>query len=404
MNSDMNPPSSLEADLQVLFLPESLPNPHLGYARARAHGDFLVMPAWSNAFAFGWEAVNTWFKHPNARADRLGELPLEWFGTALLKPMMLFHDAASHLRLRGLVAQAFTPKAVQETRAAIVEITDQLLEEYAQTGGDFLTQVAVPLPMLVIAKLLGLERVDRMAFRHWADALILILDGGTAYTTSDPEILERHIGEMFSYFSQEADLLKISDAPGVLGAMARAEADGQHLSREELLANAALILAAGFETTTNLIAGALLEFSRAPEQWKKLLERPDLLNNATEECLRFVTPVQASSRGIGMDTNWNGKTLPAGSQVTLFLGAANRDPAKFENPDVFDIARSNASQHVAFASGAHYCLGAPLARLEMQVFLERLAFKYPQFTVPEQALEYRQNYSIRGLVRLEVKL
>ncbi len=400
----MNPapnPAQLGEAIGAIFSPHALPDPYVGYARASAYGE--VLPFEGSVYVFGWEAVNALFKHPNARADRLGELPLEWFGTRLLKPMMLFHDGASHSRLRGLVSQAFTPKAVQETRATIAEITDELLEYHAQHGGDFLTNVAVPLPMLVIAKLLGLEPVDRVAFRHWADALIIVLDGN-ALTEENHAQVAAHIQEMLEYFDTTANALSMNQAPGVLGAMARAESEGQHLSREELLANAALILAAGFETTTNLMAGAILEFARFPEQWQKLLDNPDLIGNATEECLRFVTPVQLTSRGLGGDTECFGQILPKGYDVNLFLGAANRDPSKFANPNTFDIARSNASQHVSFVSGPHYCLGAPLARLEMQVFLERLALKYPRFTIPEQALEYRHTYAVRGLVRLEVKL
>jgi cytochrome P450 len=393
---------NLETDFQALFAPEAFSNPHLGYAKAQRHGETVFVPAWNNFFAFSIESVQALFKHPSAAANRLGVMNSAWFGTKLLQPMMLMHDASSHLRLRGLVSQAFTPKAVAETRATIADLSDELLEYHATHGGDFLTNVAVPLPMLVIAKLLGLEDVDRVAFRNWADALVIVLDGNS-FDQSDAGLVEQHISQMFAYF--EAETMKISNASGVLGAMARAEADGQRLSREELLSNAALLLAAGFETTTNLIAGALLAFSEFPDQWQALLEQPELVINATEECLRFVTPVQSTSRQVQKTSiQWQGQTIPIGANLSLMLGAANRDPKKFENPDVFDIARSNASQHVAFASGAHYCLGAPLARLEMQVFLERLALKYPNFIVPNQTLEYRPNFSIRGLMGLEVQL
>jgi cytochrome P450 len=301
------------------------------------------------------------------------------------------------------VSQAFTPKAVSETREVIASLSQELLEYHATHGGDFLTNVAVPLPMLVIAKLLGLETVDRVAFRNWADALVIILDGSSLNQTNASG-LQQQIGEMLDYFEKSAETMKMQNASGVLGAMARAESEGQRLSREELLANAALLLAAGFETTTNLIAGAMLAFSDFPAQWQKLLEHPELVVNATEECLRFVTPVQATSRLLTADTQWLEYALPKGTHLSLMLGAANRDPKKFVNPDVFDISRGNASQHVAFASGAHYCLGAPLARLEIQVFLEQLALKYPNFSVPDQSLEYRPNFSIRGLQRLEVQL
>ncbi len=394
---------NLETDLQNLFSSQALENPYPSYTKAREHGALVLMPSWNSAFVFGLEACNAMFKHPNASANRLGQMQDNWFSTNLLQPMMLFHDATSHLRLRGLVSQAFTPKAVSETRAIIASLSDELLEQHAKNGGDFLTNVAVPLPMLVIAKLLGLGDVDRVAFRNWADALVIVLDGSSLSETN-AALLQQHISEMLAYFEKSAETMKMQNASGVLGAMARAEAEGQRLSREELLANAALLLAAGFETTTNLIAGAMLAFSDNPSQWQKLLEHPELVVNATEECLRFVTPVQATSRLLTADTQWLESWLPKGTHLSLMLGAANRDPIKFPNPDQFDISRSNASQHVAFASGAHYCLGAPLARLEMQVFLERLAVNYPNFSLPAQRLEYRPNFSIRGLARLEVLL
>jgi cytochrome P450 len=394
---------SLETSLQTLFTPEAQQNPYPIYQRIRSHGELIYIPGWINAFAFSIDAVNAIFKHHHVSANRLGEMPADWFATKLLQPMMLFHDAPTHTRLRGLVSQAFTPKAIAETRETIAVLTDELLAEHKKTDGDFVSNVAVLLPMLVIAKLLGLEDVDRAAFRRWATALAVTLDGSTlAY--ADQTRLARDTDEMFAYFREAANDMRNGNKPGVLGAMAKAEADGDKLSNDELLSNAVLLLGAGFETTTNLISGAVLEFSRHPGQWQLLRERPDLIPNAVEECLRFVSPVTATDRLVKDSLVFDGHHLPAGIHVSLMLGAANRDPKTFANPDKFDISRKNASQHVAFASGPHYCLGAPLARLEAQVFLERLTLKYPDFSVPKQKLEYNPNFTLRGLKKLEVKL
>jgi cytochrome P450 len=394
---------SLETSLQTLFTPEAQQNPYPIYQRIRAHGELIYVPGWMNAFAFSIDAVNAIFKHRHVSANRLGEMSPDWFATKLLQPMMLFHDVPTHTRLRGLVSQAFTPKAIAETRETITALSDEFLAEHKKTGGDFVSNVAVLLPMLVIAKLLGLEHVDRTAFRRWATALAITLDGSTlAY--ADQTQLARDTDEMFTYFREAANTMRDGNKPGVLGAMARAEADGDKLSNEELLSNAVLLLGAGFETTTNLISGSVLEFSRHPEQWQRLQEHPELVPNAVEECLRFVSPVTATDRLLKENLEWNGHHLPAGVHVSLILGAANRDPKTFANPDTFDITRKNVSQHVAFASGPHYCLGAPLARLEAQVFLERLALNYPNFSVPKQKLEYNPNFTLRGLKRLEVEL
>jgi cytochrome P450 len=394
---------NMETDLQALFSPEVIQNPYPLYQRIRSHGELLHVPNWNNAFALSIDAVNALFKHRLVSANRLGEMSPDWFATKLLQPMMLFHDAPSHSRLRSLVSQAFTPKAIAETREAIAVLTDELLGEHAKKGGDFVSNVAVLLPMLVIAKLLGLEHVDRTSFRRWATALAITLDGSTL-AQADQAQLAKDTDEMFAYFRESANDMRVGNKPGVLGAMARAEADGEKLSSDELLSNAVLLLGAGFETTTNLIAGSVLEFSKHPEQWQLLRERPEFIPNAVEECLRFVSPVAGTDRLVKENLEWRGQVLPKDSHVSLMLAAANRDPKAFIEPEKFDITRSNASQHVAFASGPHYCLGAPLARLEMQVFLERLALKYPEFSVPEQRLEYNPNFTLRGLKRLEVTL
>ena len=236
---------SLETDVQALFTPEALQDPYPIYKRARSHGELVYLPGWGNAFAFSIDAVNALFKHRHVSANRLGDMPPDWFATKLLQPMMLFHDAPSHTRLRGLVSQAFTPKAIVETREAIAVLTDELLAEHENTGGDFVSNVAVILPMLVIAKLLGLdvnnpEQVDRTAFRRWATALAITLDGRTL-EQADQTQLARDTEEMFAYFREAANEMRGGNKPGVLGAMARAEADGERLSSDELLANAALL-------------------------------------------------------------------------------------------------------------------------------------------------------------------
>jgi cytochrome P450 len=299
----------LETDLQALFSPEAQQNPYPIYRHLRAHGELLSVPAWGTAFALSVDAVNALFKHRSVSANRLGEMSPDWFATKLLQPMMLFHDAPSHTRLRGLVSQAFTPKAIAETRETIVALTDESLEHHAKTGGDFVSNVAVILPMLVIAKLLGLEHVDRVAFRRWATALAITLDGSTL-GQADQTQLAKDTDEMFAYFREAANEMREGNKPGVLGAMARAEADGEKLSNDELLANAVLLLGAGFETTTNLIAGSVLEFSRNPEQWQLLRERPEFIPNAVEECLRFVSPVTATDRLVKESLAFEGQVLP----------------------------------------------------------------------------------------------
>jgi cytochrome P450 len=165
-----------------------------------------------------------------------------------------------------------------------------------------------------------------------------------------------------------------------------------------------LLLAAGYETTTSVIAGSTLEFARQSESWQALLEQPELVGNAVEESLRLVSPVQLTSRVAVQDLEFEGQKIPAGTGINLILGAANRDPKRFVNPDQLDLNRTNSREQMAFASGPHYCLGAPLARLEIKVFLEAMIKSYPNFRVPEQTLEYAGNTVLRSLDKLEVSL
>ena len=393
--------SSLQADVEAVYTPTALPNPYPAYENLRRHGDLIVIPEWNSAFVLGLEPVNAIFRHAHARAERMGD-PNEHdasdYPTSLnlLRNMMLFHDHAAHARLRGLVSQAFTPRAIEETHEFITGTVQGLLAEFNANGGDFVSSVAVPIPMLVILELLGVSSAEREKFKIWTTSLVHLFNG----MMNDQ--IERDAIEMRSYFNGLANELRTSDRGGVLAAMARAEAGA--LSNDELLSNAVLLLAAGYETTTSVIAGATLEFSRQPDAWQTLLEHPEHLPTAVEESLRLVSPVQGTSRMAGQDLEVQGQTIPAGTNISLLLGAANRDPKRFSDPARLDVTRANAKEQVAFASGPHYCLGAPLARLEVRTFLETMLKTYPGYQVPDQPLEYAGNVVLRGLGRLEVRL
>ena len=219
------------------------------------------------------------------------------------------------------------------------------------------------------------------------------------------ERVEGQAREMRQYFRGLADELRAHPQPGLLSALAAAEDGGERLSSDELLANAVLLLAAGHETTTNLISGGLLELSNQPDAWATLVERPELATNITEELLRLTSPVQnAVGRGLSQDLQLGGQTLAAGSIVGLILAAANRDPAVFPDPDRLDPLRANSARHLAFASGPHYCLGASLARLEGEVVFRTLAERYPQTRVLPQPVQFRPNFVLRGPLSLQASL
>ena len=393
--------TNLPADLEAMFAPGSFQNPYPHYERLRRYGNVLYLPEWNSAFVFSLESVSAIFRHSGVasgggmdtpeQADH-SEFPAS---SALMGNMMLFHNHASHARLRGLVSQAFTPRAIEETHEFIDGTVSSLLSNF-KPGMDFVSKDAVPIPMLVILELLGVSSAERDQFKAWTTSIVSLFNGA-----SNPQI-EQDAVAMRAFFNDLANDLRTSSRGGVLAAMARAEAGA--LSNDELLSNAVLLLAAGYETTTGVIAGSTLEFSRQNDSWQVLLEHPELIGNAVEESLRLVSPVQLTSRVAMQNLEFEGQKIPAGTNVNLIIGAANRDPKRFANPDRLDLNRTNSREQMAFASGPHYCLGAPLARLEIKVFLEAMIKSYPNFRVPDQKLEYAGNTVLRSLDKLEVRL
>ena len=394
--------ANLPADLEAMFAPDSFQNPYPHYERLRRYGNVLYLPEWNSAFVLSLESVSGIFRHSGVASGGGGDTPNEPVSaefpasSALMNNMMLFHNHASHARLRGLVSQAFTPRAIEETHEFIDGTVTRLLNEFQTNGGDFVSSVAVQIPMLVILELLGVSSAERDQFKAWTTSIVSLFNGASNVR------IEQDAVQMRAFFNDLANELRDSNRGGVLAAMARADAGA--LSNDELLSNAVLLLAAGYETTTGVIAGSTLEFARQSESWQALLENPEYLSTAVEESLRLVSPVQLTGRMAVQDLEFEGQKIPAGTNISLIIGAANRDPKRFADPDRLDLTRTNSREQVAFASGPHYCLGAPLARLEIKVFLGAMMKSYPNFRVPEQQLEYAGNSVLRSLDKLEVSL
>jgi len=403
---------ALEA-AQALFSPQAIRDPYPLYARAKAlaaeqgSASLLRVPEWNTTLAFGHDAVSAVLRSPAAvsgagfaQGDTEDAYPE---AMRVLQPMMLFHNGMSHTRLRGLAQAAFTPRVVAQSRELVQSRLDRLLHSVQGRPFDAVEELAVPLPVGVITEMLGLKGEDEAKFRQWSGTVADLL-GGSEQTPDLMARIEQDAREMRGYFRDLADELRAHPQPGLLSALAAAEDGGERLSSDELLANAVLLLAAGHETTTNLIAGGLLELSRQPDAWAALVERPDLAPAVTEELLRLVSPVQRTGRGLAQDVTLDGQTLPAGSFVGLIVAAANRDPSVFTDPDRLDPQRRNAARHLAFASGPHYCLGASLARLEGEVVFRTLAERHPTLKVPEQPVPFRPNFVLRGPRALQATL
>lgn len=375
--------------------------------RARGVSPVLHDPSRGLALLTGHPEVSAALRSPHVRTTRYegGEAVRASASYAVMSPMMLFHDGPSHTRLRSLAVRAFTPRVLEESREFIETLTDELLDDAArQDEVDGVAALATPLPVTVIVRMLGLSGTDADRFRAWSESIADLL-GGVNVTPERWAQVEADARAMRAYFRTLADDLRANPQPGLLSALAAAEDEGGRLSGEELLANAVLLLVAGHETTSNLISGSLHALHEHREERAWLAEDPEArVGNAVEELLRFLSPVQGTGRVTTAPLPLGGVELPAGTFLSVSLAGANRDPRVFENPDTLNLARENARLHLAFAAGAHYCLGASLARLEGSVFLTRLLTRFPAYRVPEQGLTYRPNFTLRGLRELRLHL
>lgn len=397
-----------QAAVSALWAPQNVANPYPAYERVRAlstHG--ALNPAfadWPGVFLAGHALCSAVLRSPAALSGA-GMAAQEGTsdGVRLLQGMMLFHNGLSHQRLRSLVQAAFTPRVVEEQRELVRSLLGTLLDELAaQGGGDVVSGLSNPLPARVIMGMLGLSGEDEVRFVRWSQSVAELLAGAD----QSPELLARidaDARDMKAFFRDLADELRAHPQPGLLSAMAAAQDGGERLSGDELLSNAVLLLTAGHETTSNLIPGGLLELSRQPQAWAALVEHPRQ-PNAADELLRVVSPVQFDGRALGADVQVGEIRLPAGSFAQLMLGAANRDPEVFPNPDRIDWERPNSAKHLAFAAGPHYCLGASLARLEISETFAALATRFPNLRVTDTNPPFKANPVLRGVQRLDVAL
>jgi cytochrome P450 len=312
---------------------------------------------------------------------------------------MLIMDPPDHTRVRKLVNRAFTPKRIAALHGHIEGIVRELADE-AQAKGtfDLIHDLAEPLPAIVIAELLGVPASDHRQFREWSSAMIAGFATPSAEGRAAAAAASR---SLFGYLADTIAARRREPRDDLISAMIEAQEEREALTDAELLATSNLLLLAGHETTTNLIGNGTLALLREPDQWQRLCAEPALLPSALEELLRFDGPVQATLRVALEDVEIDGHAIPAGALVLVSIGAANHDPAVFEQPDQLDLAR-DPNPHLAFGFGTHFCLGAPLARLEARLAFEALAQRFPGLALVDERPIYRPNPVLRGLVRLEV--
>jgi cytochrome P450 len=292
------------------------------------------------------------------------------------RPSLLKSDPPYHRTLRGVIASAFTPMAIDRLETRIEKVTHHLINQVIERGNmDLIADLAYPLPVTVIAELLGVPVEDRNLFHRWADKLVSSAGGELNDDHDSTKNLILIQTEMDDYFSAIIDKRTEKPEQDLISDLIKAEADGNHLSREEILAFCTLILLAGHVTTVNLIGNTVLSLLQNPQQLKRLKEdvSHSLISSAIEETLRFRSPVQAVFRITNGAVKVGEQTIQKGQGVVVWLGSANHDESVFPNPETFDISRApHGNSHLAFGHGIHFCLGAPLARLEGRVVLRTI--------------------------------
>jgi cytochrome P450 len=310
------------------------------------------------------------------------------------------HDRPDHLEMRRVMHSYFTPKQMEAWRPFVREAVKELLDAAEAKGSmDVMRDLATPLPVLVIAEMMGVPKADRPYIRHLAEKLLYI--GRGEYDRMKP--LTEGMRGMIEYVSPLVDRRIVDPGDDFISVLAQGEKRGV-FTRHQVLVNTSLLLLAGHETTINLLCNGTLAFTRHPDQWALLKEDPaGRAKAATEECLRYDSPVISIQRIATEDVEMRGKVLRKDDRIRWFISAANRDPEAFPDPDTFDIFRQ-PNQHVAFGSGTHHCLGATLARVEGQEVFKALAERFPNLRAETGDLAYQPSITFRSLKALPVTL
>lgn len=386
--------------------PEFLQYPYPIYEQMRATKSILKMSAYkySGWYVTGYEEAvsilkNTQFQNrpPLPQATRKYE------GLKTIQDnMLVFKNQQDHKRLRMLMAKGFTPKMMNGLRFDMEKIAQELLSNVQATKQmEVVSEFAFPLASQVIAKLLGVPETDRDLFRKWTIELIPTID----FTRSSSVLVNGNdtILDFMKYFKELIEKRKQDPQQDFISKLVKEEQDGDKLSEEELLAACILLVIAGHETTVNLISNSILTLENHPEQLVLLRENPHLIEGAIEEVLRFESPTQLTARVAKERVEVDGITIEQGEQVYILLGAANRDPKQFKDPNLFDITRV-PNPHLAFGAGTHFCLGATLARMEAQVALQTFLESVERFDLATEGVQWRRLAGFRALEKLPIHI
>ncbi len=395
--------------LYRLLDPEVLADPYPLYHRLRAEDPVHWDPYLHAWVVTRYADVVTVFQRFSAdrtpTPEGLAALGLETLApiARVMVRQMLFLDPPAHGRLRGLASKAFTPRRVEALRSHVQAITDGLLDSARAVGAgrmDLIADLAYPLPAIVTAEMLGVPASDRDQLKAWSEDFAEVLGNFQHNPDRAPRVL-RSVAEMGAYFRDAVRDHRVRPRDDLISAFLAAEQDGDRLSEEEIVANLIVVMVGGQETTTNLIGNGLLTLLRHPDELEKLRADLSLIPSAVEELLRYESPSQYTARLAPDDVELGGKHIRKRQAVIAVMGAANRDPERFPDPDRLDLARTD-NRHVAFAWAAHFCFGAPLARLEGQIAFDTVLRRLPDLRLEPSPLVWRENLGLRGLTALPV--
>jgi cytochrome P450 len=374
-------------------------NPYPVYDQLRSRSPVYHEPRSGLWMIFDYEGVKRVLNDHDAFSSRHG--PAEW---------IIFQDPPRHTKLRGLISQAFTPRSVANLEPRIRELSRELLDRTIRRGEmDLAADFSIPLPIMVIAEMLGLPVGDRPQFQRWNDVILNMSYAVVAGKTGSEEATRAThefvavTAEMNAYVTGLLQQRQAAPKDDLLTRLARAEVDGERLTQQEILGFFQILLLAGSETTTNLINNALLCFVENPDQLARLRAAPELLPSAIEEVLRYRSPFQWMFRLTRREVEVHSQVIPAGKLVLAMMGSANRDPQQFRDADRFDITR-DPNPHLAFGHGHHFCLGAPLARLEARIALSVLLERVKGFELAsDEPWEPRKGLHVHGPTRLPIR-
>jgi cytochrome P450 len=393
--------------LYHLLEPEILADPYPLYRRLRSEDPVHWDPylhAWVvTRYADVVSVLQRFSADRTPTPERLAAMGMEQLSpiARVMVKQMLFLDPPQHSRIRGLAAVAFTPRRVEVLRNRIQEITEDLIDQVERRGEmEVMDALANPLPAIVTAGLLGVPTRDHDRLKNWSQDFAEVL-GNFQHNPDRAARVLSSLEEMTAYFRDAVRAEASRPTEGLVNALTTAEVDGDRLTEDEVIANVIVTMVGGQETTTNLIGNGLLTLLRNPDQLDRLRADPSMIPSAVEELLRYESPSQHTARLAPNDIEVGGQLIRERQAVIAVMGAANRDPERFSEPDRLDLTRED-NRHLAFGWASHFCFGAPLARIEGQIAFATLLRRLPGLRLQPGPISWRQNMGLRGLTALRV--